>query len=233
MVQFGLGLGAKRQRHSRHRGPVTSRRCFKPGAVVPNLRGIGRGHAYMIGFNMELLDVQKNTGAGRRRIPSPALHLRSVRTVAGVLGKAASYGIAATPRRSTSALRPVARPVVQLPGNKRYCRLRSTIERPNRILCIVKPLADVSTISYAILCFEFFRSHQRSKVYLGAAIAAAGVAHVFAVMRHLCIIGSSIEENSTGSAGLTFGSTDRGSRLRRAKEGVDDSDESASFVDNA
>jgi hypothetical protein len=122
MVQFGLGLGAKRQRHSRHRGPVTSRRCFKPGAVVPNLRGsgravnkvpvvmlrraaqisrhvpdcavandwssltkrfgrpsnekwIGRGHAYMIGFNMELLDVQKNTGTGRRRIPLPAPHL--------------------------------------------------------------------------------------------------------------------------------------------------------------
>jgi hypothetical protein len=99
--------------------------------------------------------------------------------------------------------------VAQFIGNKRNSWPRLTVEHSNSAPHTVKPLADVSPISYAILRFELFRSHKRSGVHLGTAIAAARVALVSFVMRHLCTICSPPEENSTGCSGLTFGWSDR------------------------
>jgi hypothetical protein len=88
--------------------------------------------------------------------------------------------------------------MAQLIGDKRNSWLRFTVERSNSTLRTVKPLADVSTIPHALLCFELFRLDKRPGIYPGTAIAAARVAHVVFVMRHLCIICSCPEENSTG-----------------------------------
>jgi hypothetical protein len=110
---------------------------------------------------------------------------------------------------SRCAFRCVARAVAQLIGDKRNCWCRFTVERSNSTLRTVKPLADVSTVSHALLCFELFRSHKRSGVYLGAAIAAGRVVLVLFVMRHLCVNCSRLEENSTGCSGLATGWSDR------------------------
>jgi hypothetical protein len=95
------------------------------------------------------------------------------------------------------AFRSVASTVAELLGNKRNRRLRFTDERANSTLVAVKPLADLSTISHAILRFELFGPHKRPGVYPGPAIAAGGAAHVCCVMRDLHIIRSRSETNST------------------------------------
>jgi hypothetical protein len=128
---------------------------------------------------------------------------------------------------SRGALRPIARIVAQLIRNKRNCWLRFTFERSTRTLHTVKPLADAALISYAVLCFELFRSHQRPRVYLDTAVATERVIHVPLVMRRLCRICARSEAISTACSRLTIGWSDRGSRLRWAKEGIDDWDKSA------
>jgi hypothetical protein len=59
------------------------------------------------------------------------------------------------------AFRGVARTVAQFIGNERNSWPRLTVEHSNSAPYTVKPLADVSPISYAILRFELFRSHKR------------------------------------------------------------------------